>query len=272
MLIDTHAHLDFEQFEDIVPGVLANAKKAGVEKIINVSTSLAGIRDSLKLAAEYPQVYASVGIHPNDVQEATGETMAEVLEHASGQKVVAVGETGVDYFRVSGLVGDERAREVFRKNQLAVFRKHLIIAKQTKLPVIIHCRPDPSPAAKHDAFRDAFEILAAFNHSLPGVFHSFAGNTEQVKKAMELNFYISFTGIITFPKTEELGNVVKEVPLEKILLETDSPFLAPQGKRGQTNEPAFVLEIAQKIAEIKGISLDEVASQTTKNATELFKL
>jgi len=256
MLIDTHAHLDFEQYHRRHAEVIARAQKAGVEKIINVGTSLQGCRDSLKLAEEFPPVYAALGIHPSDTREDDRGIMAEILKLAQNKKVVAIGEIGLDYYR----------NPIPSEIQKRSFVTQLGLAKRLNLPIIIHNRK---------ADKDILEILKLQAEGLHGVIHCFSGNWSLAKKFLALDFFISFTGVITFESKDkglyELKEVVKKIPLEKIMVETDCPFLAPEPYRGKVNEPAYVREIAKKIAEIKNIPFTRVAAITTQNAYQLFR-
>lgn len=264
MYIDTHAHLDFEQFHKDVDKTIERAKKVGVGRIINVGTNLQGSRDSFKIAKKYPEVFASVGIHPHDAHEATGQAMSELLEMASDEKVVAIGEIGLDYFK-SEKINSRDAKEEQKK----AFLTQIGLAKRLDLPVIIHNR---------DADDDILEILKK-QEETKGVIHCFSAGTSFAKEILSLGFYISFTGMITF-KSKKKGeihacgiedrSIVSQIPIEKILIETDSPFMAPEPYRGKRNEPAYVLEVAKKIAEIKRIPLKEVEKITTQNAERLF--
>lgn len=266
MLIDTHAHLDFEQFHDDREKVLKNAKKAGVEKIINVGSSLQGSIDSVKLAQSCDQIYAAVGIHPEDIDGINGNVMAQITELAQKPKVVAIGEIGLDYFHNS-------------KNKEKQKREMIVqigIARRFSLPLIIHCR---------DAENDVLEILKEEAEGLKGVLHCFSGDWIFAKKILDIGFLISFTGAITYKQKKkenedprgceyksDVHKAIEKIPLEKMMVETDSPFLTPEPYRGKRNEPAYVVEVAKKIAEIKNISFSEVAKTATKNAENLFKL
>jgi TatD DNase family protein len=253
MLIDTHAHLDFPNFkDDTVDNILTRAKAAGVSTVINVGADLQGSRDSVVLAQKYPDIYASVGIHPHDAAMVTTEVISELKSLAKGPKVVAVGEIGLDYFKYDG----------DRKVQQTVFEKQLALAKELELPVIIHDR---------DAHDDVLTILKQFL-PLRGVMHCFSGDVDFAKKILDIGFLLSFTGNITFPKAEQLRKVVEFVPIEKIMVETDCPFLAPQAYRGQRNEPAYVLEVARMISSLKQLPIDEIADRTTRTAITFFNL
>ncbi len=252
-LIDTHAHLNFSQFaDDTIENILARAKAVGVQKVINVGADLTSSKDSVALASKHEAIYASVGIHPHDVMTVTDEHLKELAELSKSPKVVAIGETGLDYFKYDG----------DRQKQQDIFRAQLRLAKERALPVIIHDR---------DAHADVLAILKEFA-PLKGVMHCFSGDVAFARSVLELGMLISFTGNITFPKAQNLRDVVAAIPLEKMMVETDCPFMAPVPYRGQRNEPAYVLEIAKKIAEVKDLALDDVARITTANAKTLFSL
>lgn len=265
MLIDTHAHLDFAQFHRKHDEVIQKAHKVNVDKIINVGTTMQGSRDSVNLANKYPEIYASVGIHPHDVLSVDRASMAKILDLAKDNKVVAIGEIGLDYF------GKNFNQEAQRRE----FIIQIGLAKRLGLPIIVHNR---------DADEDILEILKV-QECNKGVIHCFSSGWQIAQKFLDLGFYISFTGSITFGRKKNqkdqvrgcspvsgILEVVKKTPLDKILVETDSPFLTPEPYRGKTNEPAYVVEIAKKVAEIRNISFSEVEDKTTENAIKLFNL
>jgi len=254
--IDTHTHLDFQQFHRQHQEVIKRAQKAGVLRMINVGSSLSGAQHSVELASKYPEIYAAVGIHPHEVTgHLGGEEMKKVLELGRQPKVVAIGEIGLDY--------KDLANPQLKEFQKKFFKIQIGIAKQLKLPLIIHCR---------EAFDDLYEILSKQDHQLKGVFHSFSFDQKKAQKVLDLGFHLSFTANLGYPANENLRKVASFCPLERILLETDAPFLPPQSKRGQLNEPAYVVEVAKIIAQIKKLSLEEVAFQTTQNARQLFQI
>ena len=255
MLIDTHAHLSFPDFASDLPATVARANAAGVTRIVSVATDLADARRVLTVAGEYPGVFASVGLHPNHISDSWRADMQELTALTGQPKVVAVGETGLDYYRSRDHAGTQKE----------MFQAHLDLARQRRLPVIIHCR-----AAEADT-------LAMVRANVPdwrpwGVMHCFAGNTEVARECIELGLLISFTGIVTFKNADALREVAGAVPLESLVLETDSPYLAPVPQRGQRNEPAFIPHIAGALAQIKNIPVEELARVTTDNAIRLFKL
>ncbi|MGB9612986.1 MAG: TatD family hydrolase [Candidatus Margulisiibacteriota bacterium] len=255
MYLDTHAHLTFPEYQIDLPAVIQRAKEAKVEAIINLALDDEAINRSIKLAEEYPGfIFNAIGIHPHDASEWNDNSYNNLKEIATKYKIVAIGETGLDYhYKLSPI-----------EQQKAVFRNLLQLAQELDLPVIIHCR---------EASQDTIVILREENQGkLKGVLHCFGGDLTLGKAALDLGFYISFAGNITFPKAEKIRSAAREIPLDKVLIETDCPFLAPQSWRGKRNEPAYVLEVAQKIAEVKGLPAEEVAIQTTRNARDLFKL
>ena len=255
MFIDTHAHLSFPDFASDLPATVARAAAAGVTRIVSVATDLADTHRVLTVAGQYPGVFASVGLHPNHTSDSWRADMQELAGLAGQPKVVAIGETGLDYYRT-------RDHAVVQRE---MFQAHLDLVRQRHLPVIIHCR-----AADADT-------LAMVRANVPdwrpwGVMHCFAGNTQVALECIELGLLISFTGILTFKNADALREVAGAVPLESMLLETDAPYLAPIPQRGQRNEPAFIPHIAGTLAQLKGVPVEEVARVTTKNAQQLFGL
>lgn len=252
MLIDTHAHLDFESFDADREAVLERARAAGVEKIVNI-TSYAKDFDKVKQIAEsHKLIWHSAGLHPHDTaQLKDARWLDRVRTLARGPKAVAIGEIGLDYFKITNT----------KEEQKKLFEAQLDLTSELKLPVILHIR---------DAYDDVYDIVKS--RQLKVVVHCFSGTVEWAEKFLELGYRISFTGIITYPKTERLAEAIKAIPIERIMVETDSPFLAPQRARGERCEPAYVKDVAEKVAEIKGISLEEVATATTKNAESFFNI
>ena len=256
MLIDSHAHIQGEEYADERDAIVARAREAGVDKIIAVGGAgdMSSNTDAIALAASFPNIYATVGMHPHDAKDVGAEGLKKLRELAAHPKVVAVGETGLDYYY------SHSPHDVQRR----VFSQFIHMARQKDLPIVVHER---------DAATDAAELLSAEGGgSLRGVIHCFTGTYEAACAYLDLGFYLSFTGIITFKNAEPLREVVRRVPLEHILIETDSPFLTPVPHRGKRNEPAYVRWVAEMIARIKAISLEEVAETTTGNAAALFKI
>lgn len=252
MYIDTHCHLDFENFNDDRESVVQRSIKNKIEAIITIGTDIKSSVKSIELADKFATVFAAVGIHPNDISEANTKSVQKIYDLCDHLKVVAIGEIGLDYYR------DNSPAEI----QKELFRTQLKIAREKELPVIIHNR---------QAHSDMYDILVEEKSTnLKGVLHSFDGDMHFLDSILAYNLYISFTGVITF-KNANFDELIKRVPLENLLLETDSPFLTPVPFRGKRNEPSYVTHIAQKIAEVKEIAIEELAKITTENARKLFK-
>lgn len=260
-LIDTHAHLDFDQFDGEVDDVLKRASDAGVERIINVGTTLERSRKSIALAEQHDNVFAAVGIHPHDAKDVNDDVTEELKKLAAHKRVVAIGEIGFDHSREFDEVAQEDA--FFAQSE---------VATEAGLPIIVHSRDAEEISLQH--LSEHADLALADNpfRKEPGVVHCFTGSLEFAQAVLKLGYLISFTAPITYPKNDALREVVKKVPLEKIMVETDCPFLPPPDKRGERNEPAFVVETVQKIAELKDISTEDVAKATTANAQRLFGL
>jgi TatD DNase family protein len=253
LFIDTHAHLDSPEFSKDRDVVIQRALDANVKYIIDPATNLETCKQVLALAEKYHSVNACVGVHPHDAKEVDEGVLEEVEQLSYHHKVVGIGEIGLDFHY------DFSPRE----KQREVFRAFLQMAKRRNLPVVVHSR---------ESDKDIMEILESeISEDLHGQFHCFSGDVVMAKRVLELGFFISFTGNITFLKNRLL-NVMNEVPLERFLLETDSPYMSPVPHRGKRNEPSWVPLIAAKIGEVKGVSVEEIASVTTKNANRLFGL
>jgi TatD DNase family protein len=251
-LVDSHAHLTFSDTFDI-EALLTNAKRAKVNKIINICTDTLSFERGEKVANLHPWIYNAAALSPHDVEKKEAENFFKQVELAAkAKKIVAVGETGLDYYY------HKRSQEL----QKEYFIRHIELAKKYSLPLIIHCR---------EAFVDLFEISAKYL-PFPALLHCFTGSLDEAIKATNLGWFISISGILTFPKSQELRSVVEKIPLEKMMIETDSPFLAPQKYRGKSNQPAFVIEIAQKIAELKNCPVEKVIEVTAENAISFFSL
>ena len=248
-MIDTHCHLYDDKLYPKLDEIILNAKKANVEKMICIGDNLNTSLKSLEIAEKYNNIYATVGIHPHESKDVSEKYLSKIEHYSNHQKVVAIGEIGLDYYYN---FSDS-------KIQKAVFLEQLKLAKKLNLPSVIHCR---------DAYEDLLEIIIESEHN-KGVIHCFSGDLEFANKIINLGYYISFTGMITFVK--ELEDVIKNISLNHILIETDSPYLAPVPYRGKINEPAYVEKVAEKIAEIKNLSAKEVIDITTNNANVLFK-
>jgi len=252
MLIDTHAHLEMREFDGDRDEVIMRAKDAGVEYIVTIGTTVESSRDAVLLADKYDFVYAAIGIHPHEAKDILHPAY-DILRHfAQHKKVVAYGEVGLDYFH----------EHTQRSVQQRKFRDMLREAKELGLPVIVHDR---------DAHEDTLRILQEeWDPSLGGVMHCFSGDVDFARSVMDLGFYLSIAGPVTFPKAQALRDTVRQIPIEHLLIETDSPYLAPQAFRGKRNEPAYVRYAAEEIAKVKGLSFDDVARITSFNAMQLF--
>lgn len=260
-LIDTHAHLDFSKFDADRPAVVKRAGAAGVSAIVNVGTDLVTSRRAVDLAEEYEAVYAAVGVHPHGAKALDGAALEELRELAQRPKVVAVGEIGLDYYR------NLSPRDAQRR----AFQAQLAWAAKLGKPVIIHDRD------AHDEILQALSKWAAGleNSTLAGrlgVLHTFSGDLEMAQKAIDLGFYLSISGPVTYRNARQLPEIVRALPLDRLLVETDCPFLAPEPYRGKRNEPAYTRLVAERIAELKGIPFDDLARATTANARRLFEL
>jgi TatD DNase family protein len=258
MFIDSHCHLDFPEFSERLPQVLENMRSAKVSHALCVSVDLPDFPNVLRLAQEHPNLYASVGVHPDyeDTPEPTLEFLVETAK--KHDKIVAIGETGLDYYRM----GDRSYESM--EWQRERFRTHIRAALSAHKPLIIHTR---------SASEDTINILREEGaQAIGGVMHCFTESLEVAQQAMEMGFYISFSGIVTFKSAKDLQETCKQVPLERMLIETDSPYLAPIPYRGKTNEPAWVANVGEFIANLKGISVEQLGNQTSKNFYECFQI
>jgi len=254
MLIDSHAHIHFKDFEGKIEELLARARDAGVSAIVNVGTDLASSREVVALAEKYSQIFAVVGVHPHDVAKMAPGDLEALVDLAKHPKVVAIGEVGLDYYY------EHSPREI----QQSRLRDFIRLARQAGKPLVIHCR---------DAFSDCFPIFDSEDAwSIGGVFHCYTGDAETAAHITSKGFYVSFSGIVTFKKAVELQEAGRTAPLDKILVETDCPFLAPEPHRGKKNEPAYVRLVAEKLAQLKCVSLESIAKTTADNARLLFRI
>ncbi|MGM0754506.1 MAG: TatD family hydrolase [Bacillota bacterium] len=254
MLFDTHVHLNAEQFDEDLEEVISRAREAGVENMVVVGFDRPTINRAMELIEQYEFLYASIGWHPVDAIDMKDEDLAWIEELSSHPKVVAIGEMGLDYH------WDKSPKDV----QKEVFRKQIHLAKKVKLPIIIHNR---------DATQDIVDILREEGaEEVGGIMHCFSGSPEIAQECVDMNFYISLGGPVTFKNAKKPKEVAKEIPLEKLLIETDCPYLAPHPNRGKRNEPAYVKLVAEQIAELKEVSLKEVENITTENAKKLFNI
>jgi len=251
MLVDSHCHLDFPELVSQFDSVLALMQGNGVTHALSVSVTLEDFPKIRAIAETYPHIFASVGVHP-DYADLPVVSVEQLTALATHPKVVAIGETGLDYFRLKGDLGWQRDR----------FRTHIRAARVCGKPLIIHTR---------SAADDTLRLMREENASeVAGVMHCFTENWDVAEAALEMGFYISFSGIVTFKNAKTLKEVAQKVPLERLLVETDSPYLAPVPHRGKTNQPGFVLHVAEEISRLRGISVDEVCTATTENFQRLF--
>ena len=257
ILVDSHAHLEFPQFDADREQVIARAREAGVATILAIGSGSGpqALEVGIELATKYDWMLASIGIHPHEARLATEAHYARLAELARHPRVVAWGEIGLDYHY------DHSPREV----QVTVFRQQLELAREASLPVIIHCR---------EAWDDCLDILETDwkGTGKGGILHCFSGTLAGAERALAMGFLISFAGNLTYQKAENLRAVARQLPSERLLIETDAPFLAPQAFRGRRNEPAYVVEVARKLAEVRGITVEEAAELTARNFRRLFGL
>ena len=254
MLVDSHCHLDFPDFKDELDDVVARAKSAGIGRMVTISTRVRRQSDLRAIADRFPDVFCSVGTHPHHAHEELDIGTAELVQHARHPKVVAIGEAGLDYHY------DNAPRDAQERG----FRAHIAAARETGLPLVIHAR---------EADEDVANILRdeTKKGAFPAVLHCFTGGRELAFTGIELGLYVSFTGILTFKKSDDLRAIAKDLPADRILVETDSPYLVPGKLRGKRCEPAYVVETARVLAETRGLTPDEIARQTTENFFRLFR-
>ena len=269
MFVDSHAHLEGKRYDSDRDDVLARAKQSGIEAFLAIGngegpdTADCGIRLAERYSGkpEYPEIWASVGIHPHEAALANDEAYARLEEWARHPRVIAWGEIGLDYFY------DHSPRDV----QKAVFVRQMELARAAKFPVIIHCRPSDN---SENAWDDCLKLITEnwVSTGLGGILHCFTGTMEHARRGLDLGFMISFAGNVTFPKAQNIRDAAKLVPLDRMLIETDSPYLAPLPHRGKRNEPAFVIETARQIGELRGLPVAEIGRQTAQNFYKFFKL
>jgi TatD DNase family protein len=253
MIIDSHCHLDFPEFSDELNVIVEDAAKAGIGKMLTIGTRLSHFDGVREVAEKFGNIYCTVGVHPHEAGEQGQSVPDKLIDLAGHPKVVGIGETGLDYFY------DKSPREAQQVN----FRNHIAAARSTGLPLIVHSR---------DADDDMADILAEEmgKGQFSGVMHCFSSGRVLAEKAVELGFYISLSGILTFKNAEDLRSIAKDLPLDRLLVETDAPYLAPMPHRGKRNEPAFVVHTAQILAEIRNMSFEQIADATTDNFHRLF--
>lgn len=263
MFVDSHAHLEGKQFASDREQVIARAREAGIANIVAIGNGDGpeNFDCGIQLAEKYDFIYATIGIHPHEARladQAAFDRMARLARHP---KIIAWGEIGLDYFY------DHSPREM----QKEVFSRQMEFAAAAKLPIVIHCRPSDGSG---DAWDDCLKMIRDqwAPHGLGGILHCFTGKWPQAKRALDMGFMISFAGNVTFPKAQQIRDAALEVPLDRMLIETDSPYLAPVPNRGKRNEPAFVKETARKLGEVRGLSMEEIGERTSRNFYNFFKL
>lgn len=254
MIFDTHTHLNVAQFSEDIPETIERAKELGVSEMAIVGFDYPTIEKSLELSRDYDNLYSIIGWHPTEAGSYDKEVEAHLQEHLTLPKVVALGEIGLDYHWM------EDPKDVQEK----VFRRQIAMAREMNLPISIHTR---------DAMEDTYAILKDEGiHDIGGIMHSFSGDTEWMKRFLDLGMHISLSGVVTFKKAIEVQEVAQAVPMDKLLIETDAPYLAPVPYRGKRNEPGYTRYVAEKVAELRGCQWEEVAKQTQENAHRLFRL
>lgn len=253
MLVDSHCHLDFPEFADDLDGIVARAEEAGVQRIVTISTRVRKLNGLLQIAERFPHVYCTVGTHPHNADEEDGITAGELIALTKHPKIIGLGEAGLDNFYKDG---SPEAQE-------RGFRAHIAAARQTGLPLVIHTREADvrcRQILEEEMGKGAFKA----------VLHCYTGGRELAMRAVELGLFVSFTGILTFKNSQSIRDIAAELPADRIMVETDAPYLAPGKFRGKRNEPSYVVETAKVLAEVRGTTLDEIARQTTENFFRLF--
>ncbi len=251
MIFETHAHYDAEQFDEDRELLLGSMPSRGVETVVNIGASLEGCQASIELAKKYAHVYAAVGVHPDEVGALNEETFSWLKQQYSYEKVVAVGEIGLDYY------WDNESHDVQKKWFIA----QLKLAKEQKLPVVIHSR---------EATEDTLDIMKEYGRELSGVIHCFSGSVEVAREYVKMGYYLGIGGVVTFKNSRKLKEVVVDTPLEHLVLETDAPYLAPTPNRGKRNDSTQLEYVAREIAELKGITYEEVVNVTRENGRKLY--
>jgi TatD DNase family protein len=263
IFVDSHAHLEMEQFDSDRVSMLQRATDAGIETILAIGsgTGPGSLGCAIQLAERHEFIYATIGIHPHEAKLASDADFEEMAQLAKRSKVIAWGEIGLDYFY------DHSPRDI----QQQVFVKQLHLAQAAKLPIVIHCRPSEH---SEDAWEDCLKLLGEHwtQSGLGGILHCFTGAWAHATQALDMGFMISFAGNVTFPKAQQIREAAKQVPLDRMLIETDSPFLAPVPHRGKRNEPSFVREVARQVGELRGLSTEQIGLQTANNFYRFFSL
>ncbi len=253
MIVDSHAHLQWPSFDRDRDEVITRAREANVKYVVNIGYDLASSKKAVELAEKYEGLYATVGLHPHNAGEFNEEVLSILRRLSENSKVVAIGEIGLDYYRNLSSKGAQQK----------AFENQLLLAQELELPVVIHDR---------DAHAEVLKTLSKFRGRTNGVIHCFSGSREMAEQCINLDYYVSFAGSVTFPNANKLQETAKTISLDKLLIETDCPWLAPQNVRGKRNEPAFLLFTAERIASLRSISPDELAEATLDNAKQIFHL
>jgi len=259
MLIDTHAHLDYTDYDPDRAEVISRATEAGVTEIISIGTKIESSARALELAENFPNIWATIGIHPCEVDEAPDDSVNRLRALAQSSRVVAIGEIGLDYHHLPDSAVKVAAN---KERQAELFRKQLELTAELGINAVIHQR---------DSWDDTLKILGDFTGRVRGVFHCFGGTIEQAREVLAMGHLVSFTGIVTFKNARQAQATAQDVPWDKFMVETDCPYLAPAPDRGKRCEPAHTRRVAEQIAQLRGVTLEEVASRTTETAREFFK-
>lgn len=252
-MIDTHAHLQWPDFDKDREQAIERAFTAGIRAIVSIGYDINASREAVRIAENHDGIYAAVGVHPHNAKTLDPQAVGSIRKLAEDPKVVAIGEIGLDYYRDLSP----------RTQQKEAFRRQMDLAMELEMPVIIHDR---------EAHSDVLQILRMYRNNVTGVMHCFSGSLEMAGEAIDLGYLISLAGPVTFPNARKLHQLVQQLPEESVVLETDCPWLAPQSKWGKRNEPAFILETAGKVAELKGIPFDELVEATSRNAKRAFTI
>ncbi|MFM8469958.1 MAG: TatD family hydrolase [Limisphaerales bacterium] len=260
---DTHTHLDYPDFADDLPGLIERARAAGITRMVSIGTDLESSARAVALAERFESVFAVAGWHPNDAVRAPKDFRTELRTFAKHPKVIAIGETGLDYYRLPGANGGREDEDAHVKaRQAEAFQQQLEVAAEVGLNCVIHTRGE--------CFEETLRIIEPFASRVRGVFHCFVGTPEQMRRVLAMNSLVSFTGIVSFKSAAEVRATVAATPLERLMLETDAPFLAPVPYRGKRCESAYVREIAATVAQVKGVALEELSAATCRTAREFF--
>jgi TatD DNase family protein len=262
VFFDTHAHIDYPEYEADLTGVVERAREAGIVKIISIGTSLASSERAIRLAERFPEVYAAIGWHPTEALEAPADLRPALRELARHPRVVAIGETGLDYYRLPSSTGGSAADDlVYKARQAEIFQQQLEVAREFGLNCVIHQRA---------SFDDTLAQLRPMAGQVRGVFHCFGESVERLRQVLDIGCLVSYTGIVTFKNARNVRDAVAATPTGRFMLETDCPYLAPVPYRGKRCEPAYVREISQTVAQVRNCSLEELSAETCRTALDFF--